>query len=196
FSGFTIRNGRANNGAGIFLDSSTPILTRHLITGNHAVRDAGGYFGFGGGISAYDSAPMITNTLIIGNSAERNGGGIDLYFSYPLVTNTTIVGNTATAPPGEGFGYGGGMYLQSSAPEMHSNIIIDNISDAGGGGVDLINSSFTTIDYSNAFANSPVDLQGIFGGNVGNISTDPWLVSMSPLALCPRSDSPVLDTPM
>jgi hypothetical protein len=194
FSRFTIRNGRSIQGGGIFLDNSTPILTRHLITGNQAVQDAVGGYGFGGGISAYYSAPMISNTLIIGNTAEKSGGGMDLYFSYPLVSNSTIVGNTATAPPSGGSGYGGGVYALNSDPELHSNVIINNTSDAGGGGVDLINSSFTTIDYCDTFGNSLPNISGTFQGNVGNISVDPWLVSMSPLALCPRSDSPVLDT--
>jgi len=194
FSGFTITNGRSILGGGIYLDDSAPILTRHLITGNEAVKDAGGYYGFGGGISAYQSAPIISDTLIIGNTAERNGGGMDIYFSYPLVTNTTIAGNIATASGGGGLSYGGGIYALKSDPQVTSSVIINNMSDGGGGGIDLINSSFTTIDYSDTFDNSPLNISGAFQGNVGNISVDPRLVSSSALALCPRSDSPLLDT--
>ena len=75
-SGFTIRNGRAPQGGGIFLDRSTPIITHNLIIGNEAIEGAEIYSGRGGGIAAYnESDPRISDNLIAWNTAEFAGGG-------------------------------------------------------------------------------------------------------------------------
>jgi parallel beta-helix repeat protein len=139
-SGFTIQNGSSSKGGGIFLDYSSPIITRNVIVGNEALKDVEGYDGWGGGIAAYnDSYPTVTNNLIAGNSAEFTGGGMDIsYDSFPTLRNNTIVGNSAF--------FGGGVYSLWSEPSLESNIIADNTAEAGGGGLDFVNSPHFTIE--------------------------------------------------
>ncbi len=193
FSGFTVRNGRSFAGGGMFLDNSAPIITRNVIAGNQAFRTVGGLYGYGGGIAAYNSNPLITNNFIMGNSAERTGGGIDMYFSYPIVKSNTIVGNSANRPGSE-FAFGGGVYALFSDPTIDSNIILQNTAEAGGGGIDLINSPFFTIAYNDLFQNLPVDLSGLTSPpGPGNVSADPLLHPIGGLLGCPRMGSPVLD---
>ncbi len=149
-SGFTIRNGLAFLGAGIYIDSPATI-SHSIITGNAAIKNPGGFYGVGGGIEIYDAGPMITNNLFVGNTAERSGAALDIYFSYPFVINNTIVGNDAIAP-GASVGFGGGIYSLFSSPTVMSNIIYDNLSEVGGGGMDMVQSTyaveFNVLDYS------------------------------------------------
>ncbi len=194
FSGFTIQNGRSAQGAGMFLANSTPIITRNFITGNTATRTQAGYYGFGGGIALYNSAGVISNNVIVGNIAEHSGGGIDMYFSYPKLRSNTIIGNSAASAPGGSSAYGGAVYGLFSDPTLHSNIIFDNSADAGGGGIDFINSETSTIEFTDIFQNLPVDINGTFDpGAGGNISQDPMFLETGSLAVCLRSNSPLID---
>jgi hypothetical protein len=193
-SGFTIQNGRSSMGGGIFLDSSSPIITRNVIVGNQSLKTPEGIFGYGGGIEVYDSYPTITNNLITGNSAERTGGGVDMIWSFPTLRNNTIVGNSAFLP-GSGEAFGGGVYSVWSDPTLESNIIADNTAEAGGGGLEFVNTDFFTIEYNDIFGNLPVNTSGVpIPPGPGNISADPLLLQWPELFEgCPRSDSPVID---
>ncbi|MBI4240621.1 MAG: hypothetical protein HY613_02795 [Candidatus Rokubacteria bacterium] len=193
FSGFTVRNGRSSQGGGMFISDSDPIITHSVIIGNEALRTPSGYYGVGGGIALTDSAPIVSNNLIVGNSAERTGGGVDMYFSYPMLSNNTIIGNRAVQP-GSGYGYGGGAYALFSDPMLQSNVIVDNSAEGGGGGIDLINSSATRIEYTDTFGNVPLNISGAFVAGPGNISQDPLFVDAGSLDVCPRSHSPAIDT--
>jgi parallel beta-helix repeat protein len=87
--GFTIRNGHADFGAGIFCDSnSSPTIRNCLVTANTAAGGAGIY-------CEYDSSPTIINCTITGNAAEGEGGGIDCWFSDATIVNCIIANNTA-----------------------------------------------------------------------------------------------------
>ena len=89
-TGFTITNGSADNGGGIYCSYSgptlanvSPTLTNMLITGNSADN--------GGGVYCYSSGPTLANVTIAGNSASSNGGGIYCnYFSNPKLVNTIL----------------------------------------------------------------------------------------------------------
>ncbi|MDO8684858.1 MAG: right-handed parallel beta-helix repeat-containing protein [Armatimonadota bacterium] len=110
--GFTIRNGRYANGAGISCISATLTISNDIITGNSAIFSGGGIYcsqgsqvfinniirnntaGNGGGISLSSSSPTLTNNTIISNSATSSGGGIKLSLSSPQIKNTIFSGNT------------------------------------------------------------------------------------------------------
>ncbi len=82
--GFTITNGLATDGGGIYCNSSFPTITNCTISGNSA--------NVGGGICCYYSYPTITNCTISGNSANSatQGGGIYCYYSYPSTVVNSI----------------------------------------------------------------------------------------------------------
>ena len=140
--GFTIQNGNANYGGGIFVYWSYPTITGNVITDNTA--------NVGGGISMYYSNPTINGNTITGNEADagggiglthyststingnyitgnmaRLGGGFYMSYGYPTITDNTITGNTTD--------YGGGIYMTDSSPTIRDNHITFNTANLGGG---------------------------------------------------------------
>jgi parallel beta-helix repeat protein len=97
--GFTVANGHADCGGGVFLEESSPTISNNTITGNSADWSGGGLCLY------YYSSPTIVNNTIVGNSATRDGGGLWLNWSYPTIANSTIAGNSAQN--------GGGLYTAS-----------------------------------------------------------------------------------
>jgi parallel beta-helix repeat protein len=145
-SGFTICNGEADDGGGIYCYKSSPIITNCTISGNSADDWGGGIYceesspiitnctingnsadGWdGGGIHCDESSPTITNCTISDNSAEDLGGGICCdWNSSPTITNCTISGNSAYD--------GGGIHCDESSPTITNCTISDNSADYGGG---------------------------------------------------------------
>jgi len=93
--GFTIRNGKAAYGGGIYCSSSSPTISKCIITENAAVDfvspPIGGVgwatsSGCGGGIVCDNSSPIITACTINDNSTNYSGGGIYCVFSTPVIT--------------------------------------------------------------------------------------------------------------
>jgi hypothetical protein len=133
---------------GIAVTEGSPTVSNNLISGNSAVKGAGGiscYYGMlsptvedniitnnsatiGGGIWVMDSAPSIMNNLIKDNSTVRKGGGIFCYASEVIVTNNTIVGNTSDEETG-----GGIDITESSSVTMINNTLVGNSAPEGGG---------------------------------------------------------------
>lgn len=144
--GFTIENGRAEEGGGILCQSSSPTIRGNAIRGNEAE--------WGGGICCRDYAsPTILKNTITGNTAQRaagiglrgaspatiadnaiaenvaiwEGGGIYCEnFSNAVIEANTISTNMAYA--------GGGVCLRFSSPMVMLNVFIGNHAGLGGGG--------------------------------------------------------------
>ena len=114
--GFTILNGGAMSGGGVYCSSSSPTIVNNKITAN------GG--GSGGGIYCYSSSPIISNNIITANYAE-SGGGIFCSSSSPTISNNIVSGNGATS--------GGGIYYSGSSPMISNNTIVANNAGYGGG---------------------------------------------------------------
>ncbi|NQT34250.1 choice-of-anchor D domain-containing protein, partial [bacterium] len=86
--GFTITNGLANYGAGIYINTSAPTLDHLLITGNYANRYGGGIY------STHTSNPSLTNITLVANTAETNNAGIHIYDnSSAQIVNSIFWGN-------------------------------------------------------------------------------------------------------
>lgn len=124
-SGFTITNGRAINGGGIWWTASG-MITNCIIVGNSA-DDNSPYNGYGGGVYCPGGAsPTISNCLILNNSGKL-GGGIAIFSSSgsPTITNCTITQNSAII--------GGGIftYNLSSMPTVENSILWENTADYG-----------------------------------------------------------------
>ncbi len=122
-SGFTIRNGSATNGGGIYCYNSSPTITDCVLTGNTAAEYGGGIYG------TKSSSPSITNCIIRGNIANDCGGGIYCQdHSSPTIASCIIATNTAL--------YGGGIHCENnSSPTITGCTITGNIAttDDGGG---------------------------------------------------------------
>ena len=122
--GFTIRNGNAIFGGGIFCDGGSPTITNCTITGNSANLS----WGHGGGICCWKlSSATITNCTISDNSSNH-GGGISISNASPTIMNCTITGNYANT--------GGGIRRLSTAGSWKiTNCTISGNSSEKGGGI-------------------------------------------------------------
>ena len=145
--GFTIRNGNANNGGGIYCNGSSPTITNCTFTGNNATKAGGGIYVRGGDVrrdisgkiipAEVSSSPTITNCIFTYNDAV-GGGGIALQYSSPTITNCAFAENEA--------GGGGGIASISSSPIITDCTIINNDAKKGGGIVCKNSSSPTITD--------------------------------------------------
>ncbi|HEX2924569.1 MAG TPA: right-handed parallel beta-helix repeat-containing protein, partial [Chloroflexota bacterium] len=143
--GFTIRGGSAtlvsgdHVGGGIYCNSSSPMITNNIITGNSADD--------GSGIYCYSSSPTIANNTISGNSASYDGGGICCGgSSCATIIDNTISRNSASYS-------GGAIYCSSSSPMITNNTITSN-SASSGGGIFCSNYSSATITNNRISGNS------------------------------------------
>jgi len=75
--GFTVMNGSAQNGGGIFINNASPTIRNSIIRNNIATGASGG-FSRGGGVwvGGASSRPSITCSRIQSNSATYGGGGL------------------------------------------------------------------------------------------------------------------------
>ncbi len=120
--GFTIRNGNALEGGGIYCINSNPTIRNNIITLNSASLR-------GAGIFCVQSGPTISSNTITENSSNNSGGGIYSGSSNPIISNNTISGNSA----GGFTGNGGGIYCTSSNATISNNYISRNSASNGGG---------------------------------------------------------------
>jgi len=162
--GFTITNSTALSGGGIYLDSSSPVISNCVFDGNSA---PGGFGAKGGGM--YN----------------------DNYYGYslPTVTNCVFDGNSATG----GDGKGGGMYNIDSSPTVTNCILANNSAGSSGGGIYADGTSSPTIDYNDVWNNpggnyDPITLKG-----PNDISVDPMFVNPAAQDFHLMSGSPCID---
>lgn len=85
--GFTVRNGQAGYGGGIYCYSTSPTIKRCTIIRNSAA--------YGGGVYCHSSHPVIDRCRINGNSADYGGGMLNRDSSSPTLTNCIFSGNEA-----------------------------------------------------------------------------------------------------
>lgn len=172
-SGFVIRNGAAQDGAGIWCQGS-PTISNNRIMQNNASD-------IGGGIYCQNSSPQILNNYIMGNSAQNAGGGIGGTGTPILIGNSIVVNSS----------YSGGGVSLSSVGSFLNNLVVQNTS-----GVDI--SSFTISKfthnclYANTFYNYSSVMTDQTGKN-GNISADPLILSAAIGDLRLQINSPCID---
>jgi hypothetical protein len=153
--GFTIRNGKAQMGGGIYIDSSSPTITECNISANtayHHPATAVTAYAYGGGIYSIGSSPKIRDCKITGNQSDSFGGWSGVYGRYPAIsygagiytnggspeiTDCIIDGNTAVISERHS-AYGGGIYSTASSPSLINTTITNNsvasVSDISQGG--------------------------------------------------------------
>jgi hypothetical protein len=144
--GFTIVNGNAEMGGGIYCDQSSPSIASCTFSGGAAAN--------GGAVYGDHSSPTITDCAFIGNMADRhdgamrfvsfcsaaitgctfsenraqNGGGILTYGYEPTVTGSIFSGNSAG-------GLGGGLYCVWGWLTVTSCTLYGNSAGGLGGGM-------------------------------------------------------------
>ncbi|HEX2987593.1 MAG TPA: right-handed parallel beta-helix repeat-containing protein, partial [Chloroflexota bacterium] len=97
--GFTIRNGKSQDGAGVYCSWCSPTISNNVIRENSA---AGGQ---GGGLLCTGAAPDVSGNAVAQNSSAY-GGGIFIELGSPSICGNAIVRNSAT--------YGAAIYCRSS----------------------------------------------------------------------------------
>jgi len=142
--GFTIRYGKADNGGGIYISDSSPVIDGCVILGNRASH-------CGGGIYCNNSSPWIMNCTITENLAQdavfenASGGGICGHNSSLTVKNCTISRNQTNATPHSPNPYdesvGGGIHCSGSY--IDNCHIHGNTAGGTGGGITCSYSTIT-----------------------------------------------------
>ncbi|MCK5050229.1 MAG: T9SS type A sorting domain-containing protein [Candidatus Cloacimonetes bacterium] len=159
--GFTITNGSAGFGGGIYCNSnSSPSLDNLTISDNSASSGGGLYCNS-------NSSPSLQSVTISGNSAS-NGGGIYCVSSSPSLKNVTITANT-------GSNHGGGIYCNLSSPSLENVTISDNIVtiyDGGGIWCNLSNPILNCVVISDNSAY-------MYGGGIYCDSSSPSLENVT-----------------
>ena len=121
-SGFTITNGYAHSGGGIYCDRSSPTVANCVIRGNSAQRDGGGMY------SGADSSPTIIHCTFTENSTGYEGGGLYNLNGDPVITDCTFTGNSSAED-------GGGMQNDEGSPTVIRCVFKANHAGDEGGGV-------------------------------------------------------------
>jgi len=156
--GFTIRNGQADEGGGIYCVSSSPTISNNKITANVAT--------WGGGIRTYNCSATIVNNIIVNNSAATEGGGIySGGYCYSLIGNNTIVGNTAGSN-------GGGVYVSTPNYASISNCIVAFNSS----GVYRQSPGTPVLRNNCVYGNTSYNYSSGLSPGAGDISLDPTFV--------------------
>jgi len=165
-NGFTITNGNAESGGGIYcvLPFSPhppppppkpvfhgPMIKNCIISNNSAIK--------GGGMLNRESSPTLKNCLFSVNSAGLGGGicneGFFMREMNPILTNCIFSGNSATA--------GGGMFNFESNPTLTNCTFNENSASGYGGGMENGGSSPSLTNC--IFTNNSAE----FGGGISNI---------------------------
>ncbi|MBK9049926.1 MAG: right-handed parallel beta-helix repeat-containing protein [Chloroflexi bacterium] len=127
--GFTIRNGVATFGAGIYKQTlQGSVIRNNRIYANSAIGGAES----GGGIYT-QGADTIVDNEIFDNFANASGGGIYVTTNggTPIIQNNRIYDNTSGTAGGSG--RGGGIYIFTGQATVEGNVFYGNVSNFGGG---------------------------------------------------------------
>jgi nitrous oxidase accessory protein NosD len=151
-SGFTLRNGFADEGGGVQISYASPTIVGNRIEANRGCAGAGVGIGFGspvlqgntisgnsqagcsggiggGGVSVrgFCTAKILDN-FIGGNATSSDGGGVTLFASgLPALRGNVLAGNTAAR--------GGAIAMYNGSDvDLVGNVIVGNRATSGEGG--------------------------------------------------------------
>jgi len=144
-SGFTIRNGYANNGAGINCSGSSPTIIDNIIAANTS--PAGESEGAGIFCAGAMSSPIITGNTITGNNCMYGSGIYCATGASPIIINNNITDNQADST-------GAGITCYYGASPLIYNNVITNNSTIWGGGICCLTDCSPTIRGNTISANT------------------------------------------
>jgi len=129
--GFTLINGSAREGGGVFCFRAHPTIQNCVLTGNSASDG-------GGGIYCYGAQPTLVNLTIVGNDGTIGGGGIYCRnLAQPRISNCIIGDNV-------------GAEIMCSADRDQSTVYVSYTDLEGGeGGIALQDNGFVEWEEGN-----------------------------------------------
>jgi len=154
--GFTIYDGEASNGGGLYVDGASPTLSTLLLMANSASGDGGGLYVTGNASPTLDAVHFISNTasgsgggayvtdgsILLANDvsfsegqAGAHGGGLALVDAQLSGTGVGFDTNVARDPSGTTAPHGGGLYAQDAEVELSMSYWMANEADGSGGGL-------------------------------------------------------------
>lgn len=152
--GFTIQNGYANSGGGIYISASDPIIANCILTANHAN-------GSGGGLACVNANPTLADCEFTYNTAT-SGGGIYISEGDLQITDSRIINNDVLGSETGMYYLGGGICCESdSSLTMESVRIAGNYAGSFGGGIFIDDSDLTAVNclFTGNWAN-------VYGGGI------------------------------
>ena len=179
--GFTITNGSADHGGGMYNVGSSPTVT-HCTFSSNAAESGGGMHnsyasptvthctfsaneaGWGGGMYNFEGSPTVIHCTFSGDEAYVDGGGMRNQNSSPTVTNCAFSGNEAIS--------GGGMWNLDSNPTVTQCTFSGNQADSVGGGMNNFRSSSTVVTHCTFSGNEAVQ-----GGGMYNVGSSPTVIN-------------------
>lgn len=181
--GFTITNGNANLGGGMFNVYASPTLNHLIIHNNIATADGGGIYntfssspilnhvliyhnsavGIGGGIMCSNNSSLVLNHVIIHDNTAKRGGGMYNVNSSPILTNVLIHHNKANER-------GGGIFINGDSPIL-TNVTISNNKSEEGGGIYMTIPSAHSVKIYNSIIQGNTKLDGTSINNIITVST-------------------------
>ena len=167
--GFTLTNGLADYGGGVYCESASAVLSNCVLSGNWAANVGGGAYG-----------GTLNNCTLTGNSADYGGGAAD-----STLNNCALMGNSAT-------NFGGGAYSDASPPCTLNNCTLTGNTAGEGGGASSCTLNNCIVYFNTAAVGANYDSSSTLNyccatplpaGGIGNITGDPELASASHLSL-------------
>ena len=165
--GFTIAHGQTTwGGGGMFISSSSPVVTNCTFLENKAGAENGG-----GAIHSWNASPIITNSLFLENEGGSNGGGAIFNLDCPavIITNCTFSKNDG------GSSGGGAIYNYNSSAIVTNCILWDDSADSGS---EVYNEGGTlTISHSDIAGG----VAGVVNAGGGTVNDDGTNIEVDPL---------------
>ena len=159
--GFTIRNGRANNGAGLAATLASPIVRNCIFESNIATGNGGAVVGFGGAAQFFD-CDFIDNQALQGGAIAAIGLAES---GSPLrLERCDLVENIA-------LGAGGAVY-NDGAIDFADCVIEANVAGGLGGGLFTIGTAPSRLATTRVCRNTPNNTWGSYIDLGGNIFSD------------------------
>jgi predicted outer membrane repeat protein len=154
FSGLTISNGSAVNGAGIYNGGPALTINSCTFSGDAASGNGGAIY------NATHGTLTITDSTFSGNTAALDGGAIYNLYSHLTIGTTTFQNNSATD--------GGAIFDSDSAVvTVTSSMLSDNSASNTGGAIDSGNGASLSVTGSSFSGNSATNNNG---GGIANAS--------------------------
>lgn len=159
--GFTITNGSAANGGGMYISASNPTVTSCIFDNNTATDDGGGVYNLGGS-PAFDLCEFNNNTATNGR-----GGGAACDGGAATFSNSSFSSNNALGTSGDG----GGLAVISGSVTVTTCVFDLNNASLVGGGVGVVGGSLTmtgsTITNNAATTGGGVGISGTGSAGIG-----------------------------
>jgi hypothetical protein len=180
--GLIITHGAEEDGGGMYLDDSFPIIERCSFVDNEAT--GWGFTGNGGGLFCYYCSPEIRTCSFYANVAGMFGGAIDCVSASPTISHCTLAYNE------ESDGGGAIACWGSSAPTLDHTIIAYEVNGAA---IYCHLSAVVTLTCCDLYGNERGDWVGCIENQLGvdgNISADPLFCDPKIGDLTLSEDSP------